>query len=388
MPRSETALVEPALLTWARESAGFSLEEAAHKAGIKAERLQAWEVGQNYPSVVQLRKLGSIYRRPIAVFYLPEAPRDFRPLRDFRQLQDREVLGLSPALRFEIRSAHDRREIALEVYQETETVPVPLTATTHLTQDTESVGAKVRQLLNISVDTQKSWKGLYGPFNGWREALEVAGVLVFQTSELELSEARGFSISETPLPVIVVNRKDAPTARVFTLLHEFLHLLLRAGGLCDLSEDGNRRVDEEQIETFCNYAAGAVLVPRESLLSETVVAARVTAKVWSDDEIESLARAYGVSREVLVRRLLILGRTTEDFYKEKRDQYQEELKRKRRAEGFVPPHIDAISVLGRPYTRLILTAFRQDRITASDVSDFLGVRLKHLGKIEALVATP
>ena len=57
---------------------------------------------------------------------------------------------------------------------------------------------------------------------------------MFQSITVELASMRGFSITEFPLPVIVVNRKDMLKARVFTMLHEFVHLLLHIGGTCDL----------------------------------------------------------------------------------------------------------------------------------------------------------
>lgn len=60
------------MLVWARKSAGFHLEDAAHKAQVELEILRRWEQGEDRPTVAQLRKLGEVYKRPIAVFHLPE----------------------------------------------------------------------------------------------------------------------------------------------------------------------------------------------------------------------------------------------------------------------------------------------------------------------------
>src|SRR5207245_2086104 len=75
-------------------------------------------------------------------------------------------------------------------------------------------------------------------FKHWRNALESVCVLVFQASKIELDEMRGFSITERPLPVVVVNIKDAFTARSFSLFHETAHVLLGRGGLCNFEENG------------------------------------------------------------------------------------------------------------------------------------------------------
>ena len=64
------ALVKPALLIWARQKTGLDLHEAAKKAAIRPERLQSWEAGETRPTVNQLRKLGQVYKRPLAIFYL------------------------------------------------------------------------------------------------------------------------------------------------------------------------------------------------------------------------------------------------------------------------------------------------------------------------------
>ena len=53
---------------------------------------------------------------PLAVFYLPEPPQDFAPLRDFRRLPDEPEKAPSLAhLAYHIRTAYERRELALEL---------------------------------------------------------------------------------------------------------------------------------------------------------------------------------------------------------------------------------------------------------------------------------
>ena len=86
------ALVKPAMLRWARARAKLKLEQAAKAAHVTVERLRAWESDndEDTPTLGQLRKLAAAYHFPLAVFYLPEPPKDFAPLRDFRRLRDVE----------------------------------------------------------------------------------------------------------------------------------------------------------------------------------------------------------------------------------------------------------------------------------------------------------
>ncbi|HIE32376.1 MAG TPA: hypothetical protein EYP67_08410 [Methanosarcinales archaeon] len=50
--------------------------------------------------------------------------------------------------------------------------------------------------------------------------------------------------------------------------------------------------------------------------------------------------------------------------------------------GFAPPDIMAISRAGRAFVKLVLDSYYQEKITSSDLSDYLGVKLTHLPKIE------
>ena len=158
-----------------------------------------------------------------------------------------------------------------------------------------------------------------------------------------------------------------------------------------MNEDPQRHDEEERIEVFCNHVAGAALVPRKDLLEEPSVTVERRREYWTDEEISVLARSYGASREALLRRLLLLGLTSEDFYRAKREQYRAEYRAAAMEaeslpmEGFSPPHTKAVSSAGRLFVRLVLNNYYQDNITASDVSDFLDVGLKHLGRIEATV---
>ena len=377
------AFVNPSMLTWARQSASMDIETAADKAKVKPERLALWEGGDARPTINQLRNLGKIYKRPIAVFYLPEPTSGYQPMRDFRRLRGDGAAGESPELAFEIRQANARREIALELIAALGEEPAefPLAAT--MADDEEVLSAKIRAFLGIDIDTQTSWKPDYPSFNAWRAAFENAGILVFQAAGVSIEEMRGFSISDMPLPVIVVNNKDVVNGRIFTLFHELAHILLREGGICDLYDDAG-------IEVFCNGVAGATLIPRESLISEEVVTSKSGDVHWSDHEIRAIANKYGVSNEVALRRILGIGRTTEHFYEIKREQFRRNysfLANKKRG-GPVTPHIKALSRNGHSFARLVLRNYYQDYITAGDVSEFLDVRLKHIPNIDAAIFKP
>jgi transcriptional regulator with XRE-family HTH domain len=257
------------VLIWARETAGLTVELAAKKAGVSADRLTAWETHEQRPTFAQLRKLAMVYRRPLAVFYLEAPPKGFSPMHDFRRAAEHAELPNSPELTLEIRKAHDRRDWALELFEQIEERPRELNGALTLSRDPETAAAEVRRILKVALRDQITWRADYDAFKQWRLLIERAGILTFQANDVETTEARGFSISERPLPVAVTNIKDAPRGRIFTLLHEASHILLRDGGICDLHEsDENER---SRVEAFCNHVAGATLFPRNALLGANTV---------------------------------------------------------------------------------------------------------------------
>ena len=381
MPGVE-ATPNPDVLKWARENAGYAVPDVARRLRTSEDRVRAWEKrGQRRPTLGQLRKVAAMYRRPLALFYLPEPPRSFQPMHDFRRLPG-AVPTESPALRLEIRRAWERRDIARELLAHLDEEPPELPVTVTPDHDAEDVATRVREWLGVSSDQQRVWgAAAYTALNEWRATLEAHGVLALQATGIALDEMRGFSIAERPLPVAVANIRDAPRGRVFTFLHELVHILLRENSLCDERDvEGAGR----GVEDFCNRVAAAILVPEIELRQSEPVLRHVRGTDWSERELSGLSRRFGgASEEVLLIRMVRLGLTSRRFYRERRANLRRRYAERREGDqdGFVPPHRVSMAALGRTFVRLVLEGFDRERLSASDVADFLGMRLKHLDEV-------
>jgi Zn-dependent peptidase ImmA (M78 family)/DNA-binding XRE family transcriptional regulator len=385
MAKRVEALIKPELLVWARESASFTKETAANKLKIKLSKLEDWEKGNSRPTINQLRKIANLYKRPLAVFYLAEAPKDFDALKDFRRFPGTIGFRQPGKLKFEIRLANYRREVALDLMKDLYGKSKDFNYQIKITDDTEEAGSKIRGILEMDITKQKALSTDYDAFKYWRLAVEGTGVLVFQSSGIDVSEMRGFSIGKFPLPVIGINSKDSPRGRIFTLLHEFAHIMLRESGICDLNETSQRPPEAKKTEIFCNHAAGAALIPKSELLK--LVGPVKSIDRWTNNQLYDLAKFFKASKEVVLRRLLICKLTTEGFYKKKRKEFIEEYRKidLKKKEGFVPPDVKSISRFGLTFTRLVIDGYNNERITASDLSDYLNIRLNHLPKITSVL---
>lgn len=389
------ALVKPELLRWARSRAKVQPEDAARAAGVSIERLHAWEDDNNpdIPTLGQLRALAGKYHFPLAVFYLPEPPKDFAPLRDFRRLAHYDGEQISANLAYHIRSAYDRRELALELFQELGNKPqrFPLRATT--SDNPEDVGRAIREFLRVDSEAQKRAARLGKAFDFWRRLLEENDILVFVISgphwSVELSEMRGFTIANRELPVVVVNGKDySQGGKAFTLIHELCHVLLGESAISNgATEDPQLPPASRTVERFCDAVAAATLMPPDLLMSFDGVAGR-GAREWSDNALRDIASAIGVSREALLLRFVTLKRATWDFYREQRKVFDEEYRRlaeekaKTKKAVKIKRPIMLMSWNGRGFTRLVLRSYYGKRITLNDVSSYLGAKVKYIPALE------
>ncbi len=393
MVASLRAEVDNTILRWARESSGIDVATAALRAGTSPARIEEWEGGSSYPTIKQLRKLAKAYMRPIGLFFLPGLPEDPESIKDFRKIPDEFREEMSSALRFEIRLAWERRDEAMEMMSDLDEEPPMIHERFGLDSDPDRVAAILRKMLGISIAEQMQWRTKYEAFNRWREAVEQKGSLVFQTGVLpnlrvDPKEARGFSIADQPYPVIVINSKDNPTARCFTLIHELTHILLDDGGICDLHNPFSATSQTDRTEVFCNRVAGSTLVPAQAFLQTGVVQNHGSNPAWADDELESLAKKFWVSWEVILRRLLILGKTTRDFYqrwrKERNDLFPggdtgQSSKIK------IPTPTRVIIRNGRLFPAIVFRALKSRKITSFRASDILGTGANRLRDVEAAV---
>lgn len=389
MPDKDPIPVRHTVLAWARRSASVSAEEAAKAAGVDVARLEAWERDDGTPTLPQLRKLAAKYHRPLAVMLLPEPPMDFAPLRDFRRIDQAtgRPTPMPPKVAYEIRLAHERREIALEMLEETggEVEPFPLTA--RLSDDPEQAGVALRAFFGVKPNHIALWARKSSVFDGWRAAIEARDILVFVMGGPHgpaVREVRGFAISEKVLPVVAVNGKDRGNGRTFTLLHEVAHLMLGQGVVENsVAPEPGMPQAVRRIERWCNAVAAAAIMPAETVLD--VAGDRGADTEWSDAELADAAARMGVSREAALIRFVTLGRASSRSYFRRRPTFEEEylaLDEPGESNGPVPPYRTMVGRYGRPFARLVISSYRDRHITLNDAAAFLGVQAKYVGYLE------
>lgn len=382
--------IEPSILVWARESLGLSLAEVALKLDKDRETIQQWEFGNSFPTLAQLETLAyNIYKRPLAVFFLPRPPKESTPKQDFRTLPENEISNLSPDLRLIIRKAKHNQLVLKQINDNRNPVSKPLQRVFNLEKSNTSINfaSQLREYLGITRTLQQNFKNPDLAFNYYRNLIEKNGVYVFQ---YPLREVRGFSLMDNEFPVIVINSGDYPNGKIFSLFHELCHILFNVGGIFRDYYSEELRENPNKIEVLCNQFTSDILLPNDELLNDILVLENKNNKVWSEEILSAIAFSYKVSKEVVLRKLLDTGKTTQTFYTKTRikwsELYKHDLAKKQKTQKGGPTYqVTNLSHLGKNFVTQVLTNYHSGKLTASQVSDFLSIKLNRIPDYEKKV---
>lgn len=311
----------PSVLRWARQQAALELEEAAKSLNISVETLQAWEEGVEHPNSSYLRQLSITYDCPFAYFFLKALPEEL-PLTDYRGTPKERRLKLSRETRLSLREFRRLTRLA-RMLEEITGVSLALEiGKAYKNEDPEIVAEREAKRLGVTKAIREAWLNKESAYHTWREAIEALGVFVFSL-RMPVLECRGAAIREEPYTIaILVNQNDAPTARSFTLLHEYGHLLLKSNRelmLCDQFPSDT--------ESFANRFASSVLVPKDEFLK--ILQDKKLDRYqdwWPDTALVDLADVFCVSRDVIAIRLENLELAPSGFYTDKRKQWDRPFK--------------------------------------------------------------
>lgn len=385
MGKSIPAIVTPALLRWARELDSFTLEEIAQKMKVDKGKILAWEEGKEHPTLVQAKNLAKQYRVPFVYLYLPDEPKKIKRLEkiDYRTFGNSGVIERSRELRWFLRDIEDRRDTMIELYNEEKIEPVHLTVNISIKTKEEEFANRIREFLSLTEERQIKFRKPENALKYCISQLEKRDFLVFQAVKIQPEEMRGLSLAYETFPIIALNRKDEPSARLFTLLHELVHILSKTSGICN-----NMSLEKDQqkgIELFCNKIAGLALVPTDQLKRNENI--QLIKRYGVDDAyISKISRQFAVSREVILHRLwevkVINRQTYFDAFRKYTEEYLEYKKKKGKKGAFIQPAIDKGSQVGKLYAKTVLSAYHAEKLTPKEASDcLLGLHLKQFDAI-------
>lgn len=110
--RMRSVPVTPAVVSWAVDQSGFTVEEIADATGTTSASIAAWIKGTEQPSLGQARKLAKKLRRPLALLMWSSPPPDDTPEVAFRAPVADEIRDLNTVERRFIRQSARLQKVA------------------------------------------------------------------------------------------------------------------------------------------------------------------------------------------------------------------------------------------------------------------------------------
>lgn len=396
--------INPAVLVWARETAGFSLEEGAQKIGLTsgargtaAEKLAAMESGQRAPSEAQLAKMAAAYHRPLLALYMAEPPRPADRGEDFRTMKTPVAPQEAANLDALVRDVRTRQSILRDMMDDEEDAdPVHFVGTLPISTPIGQAVKRIKAALGIE-DDRSFRRGMRGPqdlFTELRRRTEALRVFVILLGDLGSHHTaitprvfRGFAVADNLAPMIVINDQDAKAAWSFTLIHELTHIFVGNTGISGLPATAEPLTPKARTERFCNDVAGELLLPDHALARVPQLA---TAEA-TIQEVETLCREWHVSKAMAAYRLWRNGKTDADTYSEVVRVLGEQWMRQRASEKEKNRDSDSgpnyyivrRHRLGEALLRFVGLGLRADAVTHTTAAKILGVRP---GAVEPLLS--
>lgn len=362
--------ITPAVVQWARERAGYSLEDATRV----FKKIAGWETGEASPTYTQIEQMAERFKTPVAVFFFPKPPDVPAIEQSFRTLSAEDIAAIPRTVRLFLRRGQAMQINLAELNDGKNPASKLITRDLKVTPSTslDKIAAEVRRYLGVSIEEQSGWKSADAALDAWREVFAArAGVYVFKDA-FHAPNYFGFCLYDDEFPIIYINNSSAKSRQIFTLFHELGHLLFHTSGI-DIVDDphlAGMGAVAQRIELICNGLAARVLVPDDVL---DVMLKRF--KI-NRDSAATLADYFCVSREVIYRKFLDRGLIDAGEYAAATRDWTAQQKPKASDSGnYYNSHR---AYLGQRYIDLAFTKYYQRRFDQKQLAEYLNLKPKNL----------
>lgn len=355
--------INPEVLMWAVEYSqkGFEAFEKKFKSFPK------WLNKTERPTIKQLENIAKFAYVPFGYLMLSEKPMiKVKPIEDFRTKKNRGFINdeeYSADLRDTLLDVRNKQDWLREYKEEQGYDNVRFVGSINQNMPDDDVVQIINKILNIDDQWRKNVKNKEEGFRFFLDMVEGIGVTVFVNGivgnntrrKLNVNEFRGFALTDKPAPVIFINGSDSPAARLFSLVHELVHLFLGQDGL------------DDHTEPFCNRIAAKVLVPKTQFDEK-----------WCShpNDFDALERFFKVSQLVLYRMALTLDKITPKEYERLIELYNKKFQEKKRNTSGGDFYNTVPYRLGRSFCQYVQEALGDGKLSYSEAYQLLGIRGK------------
>lgn len=362
--------ITPAVVTWARERAGYSTEDASRV----FKKIAAWEAGEALPTYAQVEHMAEKFKTPVAVFFFPNPPEVPPIQKSFRTLTAEDFAAIPRTVRLLLRRAQAMQINLAELNDGKNQAPRLITRDLQFSPNSalDDIAAGVRAYLGVTIQEQASWKSEDEALDAWREMFAIrAGVYVFKDA-FHAPNYFGFCLYDDEFPVVYINNSSAKSRQIFTLFHELGHLVFHTSGIDVLDDPFLDHIGgaAQKIERICNGLAARVLVP-EGVFDKMLEGLKI-----GREAATQLAEYFSVSREVIYRKFLDRSLIDVGEYEAAAKEWVAQMKPKESGSGnYYNSHR---AYLGQRYIDLAFTRYYQQRFDRAQLAEYLNLKPKSL----------
>jgi Zn-dependent peptidase ImmA (M78 family) len=254
--------VAPSILDWLGNVASFE--------GVDTKLLThfyRWKAGEGQPTYAQIESLSKKIHIPLGYFFLQSPPDEPLPLMEYRTIQSAAKTVPSRDLMDIYYQMSSIQGWMRDNVIDSDSAKLDFVGSCKNEKNPANIAAAIRSVIGISEDWYTQPKNKNESFNMLRNCFENAGILVFQNGvagqnnfrKLSIDEFRAFTLLDDYVPLIFININDTEGGKLFSLMHEAVHIWL---GLHSFFNDNSGlALSVSPLETVCNAASAELLVP-------------------------------------------------------------------------------------------------------------------------------
>lgn len=323
MTEANKIKVKKEIYEWAIKESQKDIEEIK----IKFRNIEKWINQDEFPTFRQIEKLANFLKVPLGYMFLDKPPKSNIIESEYRTIGNKKPY-ISKNLKDTIYDMSRKQDWISEYRKDNGWDRIIVDNYNELdVDDILGIVKKAKEFINLEEFWYKDCKDNRIAYNFLREKLELKGIIVMQNGivgsnthrKLDIDEFRGFMLYDEYAPLIFINANDSITGKIFTLVHEFIHVLFKEDDILeniDLFRD-------MKLESQINKITVEFLMPESHIK-----------KYWNKQEktlnqIEELSKLFNVSRLALAIRLNSLKLINQSLVREVNEVTKKDLKKKK-----------------------------------------------------------
>ncbi|MCQ9328019.1 ImmA/IrrE family metallo-endopeptidase [Pelistega suis] len=331
--------------------------------------------GEKSPSFAQISTIAKKLNIPTGLLLLNKTINLDNKRLEFRTLHSTQRNDMSEELRDTILDMESKQSFLREQID----YSLDFVGAYSIQDNIQTVATDICKLLNISPGFQKEIQK-DKILSVLKEKINSIGVFVFFNGKvgdnthrpLSLDEFRGFVLADKKAPIIFINQKDESiNGKVFTLLHELVHLFIGTNEIFTIVDTGTFTFDKT--EAFINKVTAEILLPEE-IFSHAVAKLE---NIESDDNIKMLADMFRVSVLTIIRRLYSLDFISQKTFLLKNESFSTQFKNKKKPSSGGGNYNNNLAFrIDKNFFKYVQQALQQQKISYTDAFRLIGVSYK------------